>query len=74
MLGIFAAAPVNSSAQAIFQKDDYLDAMAGEPHAGWLKNARATMRPWQLRKAIASFDRQVALHRGWIADPFPSLG
>ena len=63
-----------ATAPSIIKNDDYLAAMAGGPHAGWLKNARATMRPRQLRKAIASFARQIELHRGWIANPASKPG
>ena len=63
-----------STAPTIIKSDDYLTAMAGGPHSGWLKNARATMRPRQLRKAIASFARQIDLHRGWIANPTSKPG
>jgi hypothetical protein len=47
----------------------YETAKAGGPHAGLLRNIRATQGADQLRAGIKGYTKQIQDHEGWIADP-----
>lgn len=49
--------------------DDFKLPEPGDPHHGLLVDIREKFGPYQLRAGIASFDKRVAEHEGWIADP-----
>lgn len=52
----------------------YEIAKAGGRHAGWMKNARATMGARQLQHGIQTLTAQIELHRRWITDPASKQG
>lgn len=52
----------------------YEAAKAGGAHSGFYKNARDNMGVNQLRAGIKSLQKQIDMHRGWIADPHSKPG
>jgi hypothetical protein len=52
--------------------DAYEIAKAGGPHHGWLEKQRK-LPTVKLLKSIRSLEKQIALHRQWIADPYSKL-
>lgn len=52
--------------------DAYAIAKAGGPHHGWLEKQRK-LPTVKLLKSIRSLEKQIALHRQWIVDPYLKL-
>jgi hypothetical protein len=49
-------------------------AKSGGPHAGLLRNIRATQGLDQLRAGIKRYTKQIQDHEGWIANPLSKHG